>query len=90
MAVIDDATPRGHLRETHLPYESFLEALCRVAMLKALPTDDEIEAAGARDAGVYLEDLRSRDARVRGALRTRKTGWYAAEAELAAWRTCSR
>ena len=76
MAVIDDATPRGHLRETHLPYESFLEALCRVAMLKALPTDDEIEAAGARDAGVYLEDLRSRDVSAYAELlRTRKTPW---------------
>jgi hypothetical protein len=33
-AVVDDATPKGHLRETHLTREGFFEALCRVAVLK--------------------------------------------------------
>ena len=61
MVVIDDSTARGRLRETHLPYEGFLEALCRVSTLMALPTDAEIEAASCRDAGAFVEELKARD-----------------------------
>ena len=37
---------------------SWYEAICRVAVCKALPTDDEVEAAGFEDAGAFLLALR--------------------------------
>ena len=68
MCVIDPRTRLGHMKESHLPFEGFLEALCRLAILKALPTDYEIsegicrgdemaELRGCEDAGEYLARL---------------------------------
>lgn len=36
----------------HLRFEDFLEAIVRVALACSLPTDYELEEAGAADAGV--------------------------------------
>lgn len=58
MAVIDARTERGFLRECCLPFEGFLEALCRVAVLKALPTDDEVLASGCAQTGEYMDWLK--------------------------------
>lgn len=44
-----------------LPFEGFLEAWCRVAVLKALPTDAEIIAADCIDAPEYLAKLKLED-----------------------------
>ena len=54
-------TERGELRLVGLPFEGFLEALCRVAVLKALPTDEEITAGGYMHAGDMLVCLRDDD-----------------------------
>jgi len=37
-----------------LPFEGFLEALCRISSIKALPTDGEIAARGCENAGRYV------------------------------------
>ena len=53
-----------------------MEALCRVAVLKALPTDAEVDAASCRDAGVFLETLRERDSDAYDTLlRERRVAW---------------
>ena len=53
-----------------------MEALCRVAVLKALPTDAEVSAASCRDAGVFLEALCERDPIAHEALLSdRRVGW---------------
>lgn len=41
-AVVDETTAWGHVQATHVPFTGFCEALCRVATLKALPTDEEV------------------------------------------------
>ena len=61
MAVKDSRTTRGAFRQANLPFEGFLEALCRVAGLKALPTDDEIAEAGCPHAGAYMSKLQIED-----------------------------
>ena len=61
MVVVDDTNAKGFFKETHLPFEGFLEGLCRVAVLKALPSDAEVEAAGCKDAAIFLEELEERD-----------------------------
>ena len=42
-------------------FEGFLEALCRLSGLKALPTDEEITKAGCSHAGSYMAKLRIED-----------------------------
>ena len=42
MAVEDYQSHKGHHKNTVLPFEGFLEALCRVAAQKALATDEEV------------------------------------------------
>ena len=44
-----------------MPFEGFLEALVRLAMLKALPTDQEITDSGQADAGAFLRALKEAD-----------------------------
>lgn len=41
-----------------LSFEDFFEALVHVSLMKALPTDEEVEEAGALDAGVLIRRLK--------------------------------
>ena len=77
MAVADGESARGRLKETTLPFEGFIEAICRVSTLKALPSTEQVVAAsegrdpvftkkgvpeGAiRDAGEWICQLRKSD-----------------------------
>ena len=52
------------------------EALCRISVLKSLPTDEEVEAAGCTDAGAFFKLLRSEDeARYERMLHERSVAW---------------
>ena len=76
MIVIDGSTDKGHARESSLPFEGFLEALCRVAQMKAFPTDGEITSADQPDAGSYLTWLIETDVDAYEQLiDTRSTPW---------------
>ena len=44
-----------------LPFEGFLEALCRLSILKALPTAAELAEAEEPDAGSFLINLEESD-----------------------------
>ena len=67
---------RGHYTSTALPFEGFLECLMRFACLKALPTDEEIAAAGCNDAHGYIEWLRDEDENAYDEMmETRGTPW---------------
>ena len=50
MAVTKPSGPK----DDALPFEGFLEALCRLSSIKALPTDDEVAEKGCADAGEYV------------------------------------
>ena len=60
MTVIDEHSKSGKsVQLERLPFEGFLEAFCRLADLKALPTEAEMEAKGHTFAGEYLNELRN-------------------------------
>ena len=61
MIVIDPRTRAGHMKESNVPFEGFLECMCRLALLKALPTDAEIESSGCANAGEFLQELLDED-----------------------------
>ena len=61
MAVIDGRSRAGEVKESVLPFEGFMEAICRIALLKALPTDDELAESGDAHAGLYLATLSDGD-----------------------------
>lgn len=60
MKVVDEQADRSRAKLTHLAFEDWLEALCRIAAYKALPTDDELAAApiSPKCAGLYLRRMR--------------------------------
>ena len=61
MIVINGWSDAGRVRESELPFEGFMEALCRLSVLKALPTDGELDAAKEPDAGRYLMRMAMED-----------------------------
>lgn len=61
MVVVDGRTHRGVRYESHLPFEGFLEALCRLAVLKALPTDEDLFFARVEHAGAFMDALEADD-----------------------------
>lgn len=80
MAVVDGRSALGKLREMQIPFESFLEAICRVAVMKSLPMDDEVEGIGQKagfwHAGGYMEWAKKSDATAfHDFVRKRATEW---------------
>lgn len=60
MAVGDYKKERGLYESTHLPFEGFLEALCRIAAQKALPTEEDLQSTdGMLSCFAFLEDMRT-------------------------------
>jgi hypothetical protein len=76
MCVVDVNTDKGRVREANLTFLDFLEALTRIAVVKALPNDDEIAAAGCSDAYHFLTQLKASDEdKYKIFLRERRTAW---------------
>jgi len=54
MRVADETNIVERRKMCNLKFVDFLEALCRMATMKTMPTDDEVEAAGCADGGEML------------------------------------
>ena len=59
MKVIDEQKDKSRVLLTHLSFEDWLEALCRLAVRKAFPTSDEIAKAECESAGEYIAQLKA-------------------------------
>ena len=57
-------------------FEDFMEAIVRLALMVALPTDAMIAAVGAEDAGQYIMELRSNPEDLREFIQDNKRQWY--------------
>ena len=58
MRVIDEQGSDAESKMENLSIEDWYEALCRVAVMKALPTDEEIKQTGVEDAGEFMLQLK--------------------------------
>lgn len=56
--IVDEQSDRGRIMLMYMSFEDFIEGLCRLAVRKALPTDDEVAAAGSASAGEHLWRMR--------------------------------
>ena len=57
LEVIDERTRQSRYRRYSLSLEDFFEALIRLAMMKALPTDMELVEAGCEDVSSFFAQL---------------------------------
>ena len=76
MTTINEQNTKDRIKMTHLSFEDFLEACCRLACLKALPTDEEIlweDEDG--NAGVHLLRMQEVPADYDAFLKERRTAW---------------
>lgn len=61
LRVVDETLLRSRARLTQLGFEDFLEALVRLATMKATPLDSEVVKAGCEDGGEWLVAIRDAD-----------------------------
>ena len=54
MLTIDEQKTKPRIKMTHLSFEDFLETLCRIALMKAMPDEADYNASDARNIGVFL------------------------------------
>ena len=78
MKTINEHEHKSRVRMTHLNFIDFLEALCRLSQVKALPTDDEIAAGGSHDACTHLLTLASDNPAAYGELLATRAGRWGA------------
>ena len=60
--VVHEADTKGRARLLQLCFEDWLEALVRIALVKALPTKQTVREAGCLDGGHYILQLQAPDA----------------------------
>jgi len=75
MCVIDGLTMLGTIKETHLNFEGFAEALIRLSILKAIPTPEDVDSHGCTSAREYLQNLRPSKEQFKSFIALRGTPW---------------
>ena len=75
MAVVDSESERGQIKESNLTFEGFLEAVARMSVLKAWPTEEDLLRSGCADAGVYMLKLRKDPEKFHELMLTRNVDW---------------
>ena len=75
MVVANYQTVEGRRREFTLTFEDFMEAMCRMSSLKALPTADELKAAGCTHAGQWVDEMRKQPLFYQDRMETLATPW---------------
>ena len=85
MLTTNEQETRARIKMTHLSFEDFLESLCRLAVLKALPTNDELAEAECEEACTYLLHQAAEKPAVHADfLRSRRVAWgHLPEGEMA-------
>ena len=53
MRTSDNFNDRNYQKVTHLQYTDFIEAICRVAEMKSMPTDEELEPFDGNTVAMY-------------------------------------
>ena len=59
MVVEDTQSLKGCYKNSVLPFEGFMEALCRLSAQKSMPTEEEVEQV--QNVGEYLQELKKTD-----------------------------
>jgi len=75
MVVIDGYSTAGGVKERHLPFEGFLEALVRLATVVPLPTDEQLAACNKASAGAFLANIVYDDPTFDAMCAVQKTEW---------------
>ena len=74
---LKDNSQASLVRLRNLTFEDFMEAMVRLSMVVALPTDNDLSALGVADAGEYLLSLAAESpALYRSFLSERKGNWF--------------
>ena len=75
MSVIDGESEKGAIKESNLTFEGFLEAIARMSVLKAWPTEEDLRASLCADAGVYMLRVRKDPEKFHELMLTRNVDW---------------
>lgn len=79
MRAIDEQSDKGRIKLMWLSFEDFLEALCRLCVCKAWPTQEELQAAEIESVGEYLRQLKSNQPEVYADLLSKRNVRWGAE-----------
>ncbi len=71
MHVVEEDKPQSRRKIANISFEDFLEFIVRLAVMKALPTDEEIKRSGRMDAGDFILELKQDPVKYSEFVRTR-------------------
>ena len=76
MKVIDERSIASQKKLAGLGFEDFLEALCRIAIMKAWPDDYDFKESGCKDGWQYVCELKANDPKTHAKLlKERQIPW---------------
>ena len=73
---MSDRSNRSEMRLRHLQLKDFMEALVRLSVMVALPTDEDIDQMGFSDAATYVQTMQEDSAQWDNMLAERAQKWH--------------